>query len=156
MFSIQIQRIHIRFLRKDVCLRWSITVCIIPQQIRTLAHRCADMQVWAPAHGRSYGVENHAKPYATLVFPYVLQHAVAFESIVVLSRTDWLLRERIPWYHDKALAYHRANTFAALRLRLMSEKTAADDITIVTIAALTTVDVSIFPSTASFSKLKLF
>ena len=62
--------------------------------------------------------------------------------MVALSRAFWLLQERIPWQKDSALAYHRANAFAALRLRLTSDVTCADDTTILTIAALTTIDVS--------------
>ncbi len=62
--------------------------------------------------------------------------------MVALSRAAWLLTEGFPWQHDAALAYHRANAFAALRLRLASEKTCTDDATILTIACLTTIDVS--------------
>ncbi len=100
------------------------------------------MQVWAPQHERAFAFEGHPQPYKSLVFPFALQHAVLFESIVAISRASWLLQEGIPWYHDSALAHHRGKAFAALRLRLMSQKTCADDTTILTIAALSTVDVS--------------
>ncbi|KIX06870.1 uncharacterized protein Z518_04846 [Rhinocladiella mackenziei CBS 650.93] len=98
------------------------------------------LQVWAPQHGRALAFEGHSRPYQSLVFPYALEHAVLFESMVALSRASWLLTEGIPWFRDSALAYHRANAFAALRLRLTSEATRADDTTILTIAALTTID----------------
>ncbi len=105
----------------------------------------ADLQVWAPQHGRALAFEGHPKPYQSLVFPYALQHAVLFEGMIALARASWLLQERIPWQTDAALTYHRANAFASLRLRLACEATCADDTTILTIAALTTVDVSIAP-----------
>ena len=76
------------------------------------------------------------------MFPFALERAVVFEAIIALSRASWLLQEKIPWFKESALAYHRANAFAQLRLRLMSQETCADDATIVTIAALTTIDVS--------------
>ncbi|KIW74680.1 hypothetical protein Z517_11450 [Fonsecaea pedrosoi CBS 271.37] len=98
------------------------------------------LQVWAEQHGRALAFEGHPKPYQSLVFPYALEHAVLFEAMVALSRASWLLQEGIPWSKDSALAYHRANAFAALRLRLTSEATCADDTTICTIAALTTID----------------
>jgi hypothetical protein len=101
----------------------------------------ADLQVWAPQHGRALAFEGHTVPYATLVFPYALQRAVLFEALVALSRAFWLVQERLPWQKDTALAFHRANAFAGLQLRLRSPETAADDTTIMTIAALTTVDV---------------
>ncbi|KIW43675.1 uncharacterized protein PV06_04754 [Exophiala oligosperma] len=98
------------------------------------------LQVWAPQHGRAFAFEGHPKPYQSLVFPFALERAVVFEAIVALSRASWLLQERLPWSKDNALALHRANAFAQLRLRLLSEETCADDATIVTIAALTTID----------------
>ncbi|OAL31404.1 hypothetical protein AYO22_00996 [Fonsecaea multimorphosa] len=98
------------------------------------------LQVWAEQHGRALAFEGHPTPYRSLVFPYALEHAVLFEAMVALSRASWLLQEGIPWSKDSALAYHRANAFAALRLRLTSEVTCADDTTICTIAALTTID----------------
>jgi hypothetical protein len=101
----------------------------------------ADLQVWAPQHGRALAFEGHPKPYQSLVFPYALQHGVLFEGMIALARASWLLQERIPWQKDAALTYHRANAFAGLRLRLTSEATCADDTTILTIAALTTIDV---------------
>jgi hypothetical protein len=100
-----------------------------------------DLQVWAPQHGRALAFEGHPKPYQSLVFPYALQHAVLFESMIALARASWLLQERLPWEKDTALAFHRTNAFAALRVRLLSESTCADDTTICTIAALTTIDV---------------
>ena len=101
----------------------------------------AVLQVWAPQHGRALAFEGHPVPYQSLVFPYALQHAVLFEGMIALARASWLQQERIPWQTDAAFAYHRANAFAGLRLRLSSEATCADDTTILTIAALTTVDV---------------
>jgi len=98
------------------------------------------LQVWAPQHGRAFAFEGHPTPYRSLVFPFALERAVVFEAIIALSRASWLLQEKIPWFKDSALAYHRANAFAQLRLRLMSQETCADDATIVTIAALTTID----------------
>jgi hypothetical protein len=100
-----------------------------------------DLQVWAPQHGRALAFEGHPRPYQSLVFPHALQHGLLFESMIALARSSWLLQERIPWQTDTALAYHRTNAFAGLRLRLTSEATCADDTTILTIAALTTIDV---------------
>ena len=102
---------------------------------------CADLQVWAPQHGRALSFEGHPTPYRSLVFPYALQHAVLFEAMIALARASWLLQERIPWQTDAALDKHRANAFAGLHLRLTSEATCADDTTILSIAALTTIDV---------------
>jgi hypothetical protein len=101
-----------------------------------------DIQTWAIEHGRALHIEGHPNPYQSLVFPYALHHGALFESMVCISRASWLLTEGIPWRQDKALAYHRTNAFAALALRMTSEKTCADDTTILTIAALSTVDVS--------------
>lgn len=108
-----------------------------------------DVQTWAIEHGTALQIEGHPNPYHSLVFPYALHHGVLFESMVCIARTSWLLQEGIPWQQDKALAYHRANAFATLGLRMTSEKTCADDTTILTIAALSTVDViSFFPITS--------
>lgn len=101
-----------------------------------------DIQTWAIEHGRGLYIEGHPNPYQSLVFPYSLHHGGLFESMVCIARASWLLTEGIPWRQDKALAYHRANAFAALALRMTSEKTCADDTTILSIAALSTVDVS--------------
>ena len=102
----------------------------------------ADLQVWSPQHGRALAFEGHPRPYQSLVFPYALHEPVLFEALVALSRASWLQRERQPWQKDNALAYHRASAFAGLQLRLKSDVTCADDTTILTIAALTTIDVS--------------
>ncbi|ETI29457.1 hypothetical protein G647_01910 [Cladophialophora carrionii CBS 160.54] len=99
-----------------------------------------DLQVWAPQHGRALAFEGHPKPYQSLVFPHALQNGVLFEAMVALARVSWLLQERLPWQKDAALTRHRANAFAGLKLRMTSETTCADDTTILTIAALTTID----------------
>ncbi|KAI1608614.1 hypothetical protein EDD36DRAFT_87975 [Exophiala viscosa] len=98
------------------------------------------LEVWAPQHGRAFAFEGHPKPYQSLIFPYALERPILFEAIVALSRASWLLQEGIPWSRDAGLAYHRSNAFNALRLRLASEETCADDTTMTTIAALTTID----------------
>ncbi|KAK4942465.1 hypothetical protein LTR10_017761 [Elasticomyces elasticus] len=98
------------------------------------------LEVWAPQHGRAFAFEGHPKPYQSLIFPYALERPILFETIVALSRASWLLQEGIPWSRDAALAYHRTNAFNALRLRLASAETCADDTTMTTIAALTTID----------------
>lgn len=100
-----------------------------------------DFQTWAIEHGTALHIEGHPNPYQSLVFPYSLHHAALFESMLCIARTSWLMTEGIPCQHDKALAYHRTNAFAALALRMTSEETCADDTTILTIAALSTVDV---------------
>ncbi|KAJ9611461.1 hypothetical protein H2200_004645 [Cladophialophora chaetospira] len=98
------------------------------------------LQVWAPQHGRALAFEGHPIPYQSLVFPYALQHGVLFESIVAVARAAWLQQEQIPWQTDTAFTFHRANAFAGLRSRLRSESMCSDDTTILTIAALTTID----------------
>lgn len=116
-----------------------IRLCLSTAPLLT---QLADLQVWAPQHGRGLSFEGHPQPYESLVFPHALQHAVLFEALIALSQASWLLQEGYSWLHDSALAYHRANAFAALRVRLESDKTCADDTTIMSIAALTTIDVS--------------
>lgn len=100
-----------------------------------------DFQTWAVEHGTALHIEGHPSPYQSLVFPYSLQHAALFESMLCIARTSWLMAEGIPCHQDKALMHHRTNAFAALALRLASQETCADDTTILTIAALSTVDV---------------
>lgn len=126
------------------CVPRMVKHCNVTLQSRalsTILTAYIDLQVWAPQHGRAFAFEGHPKPYQSLVFPFALERAVVFEAIIALSRASWLLQERLPWSKDNALALHRANAFAQLRLRLLSEETRADDATIVTIAALTTIDV---------------
>ncbi|KEF62537.1 uncharacterized protein A1O9_00510 [Exophiala aquamarina CBS 119918] len=105
-----------------------------------------DVQTWAIEHGTALQIEGHPNPYHSLVFPYALHHGALFESMVCIARTSWLLQEGIPWQQDKALAYHRANAFATLGLRMTSENTCADDTTILTIAALSTFGDLLHPS----------
>ena len=124
---------------------------VVPRMVKYCEHNSsvvmfsltttADTQVWAQQHGRALAFEGHPKPYLSLVFPYALQRPVLFEGIIALARAFWLLQERIAPLTDTALAYHRANAFAGLRQRLASDTTCSDDTTILTIAALTTIDV---------------
>jgi Fungal specific transcription factor domain len=104
----------------------------------------ADLRVWAPQQGKPFAFEGHPNPYLSLLFPYALQHAVLFESIVALCRVASLLNQGMSTDYDRAFAYHHNNTRYALQMRLNSTATCADDITILTIAALATIDVSLF------------
>ena len=102
------------------------------------------VRVWAPRHGRGFAIEGHPTPYLSLLFPYALQHAVLFESVIALSRVFSLLTLGKSILDDRAFAYHHYNTKYALQNRLNSNATCADDVTILTVACLSTIDVSLF------------
>lgn len=102
----------------------------------------SDLRVWAPQQGKPFAVEGHPNPYLTLVFPYALQHAVLFESIVAMCRVSSLQARQVVAVHDRGFAYHHTNARHALQLRLDSAATCADDVAILTLGALATIDVS--------------
>lgn len=103
----------------------------------------SDLRVWAPQQGKPFAVEGHSNPYLSLVFPYALQHAVLFESIVAMCRVSSLQAQQMAAVQDRGFVYHHANAKDALQLRLESSTTCADDVTILTLAALATIDVSL-------------
>jgi hypothetical protein len=96
---------------------------------------------WAPGKGRGFDSKDHPSPYVSLVFPYALQHAVLFESIVALSRATSQLQLGTFSQHDRAFVYHHGNAKSALQTRINSSATCSDDLTVLTIACLSTIDV---------------
>ena len=101
------------------------------------------LRVWAPQQGKPFAFEGHPNPYLSLLFPYALQQPVLFESIVALCRVSWLLENGIDTTQDRAFLYHHGSTRDGLQKRLSSDDTAADDTTLLTVAALSTIDYSL-------------
>lgn len=78
----------------------------------------------------------------SLVFPYILQDADAFEAFICLSRASFLMDQELDVAGDRALAYHYRNSKIALAKRLDSPATRADDTTLLVLAAVASSDVS--------------
>ena len=62
-----------------------------------------------------------------------------------MCRASWLLEHGESVLHDRAFAYHHNNTKYALQKRLEGAETCADDETMLTMLAVTTIDVRFFP-----------
>jgi len=139
----------ILFLPAVVCLPWSSIVCLCRAAAAPkFSEGChltwsAVLHEWAPQHGRGFAFDGHPNPYLSLLFPFALQHDVLFECIISLSRASWLLARGESCIHDRAFMYHHSNSLAMVRQRLMSKQECADDITILTVAGLTAIDVGI-------------
>lgn len=101
--------------------------------------------MWAPQQGKPFGFDGHPNPYLSLLWPYALQHASLFEGLVAMCRASWLLEHGQSTLHDRAFAYHHNNTKYALQKRLESVDTYADDETMLTMLAVTTIDVRLHP-----------
>ena len=99
--------------------------------------------MWAPQQGRPFAFDGHPNPYLSLLWPYALQHPVLFEGIVAMCRASWLLEHGYDTLQDRGLAYHHNNTKHSLQKRLDNPETCADDTTMLTVLALTTIDVSL-------------
>lgn len=62
-----------------------------------------------------------------------------------MCRASWLLEHGESILHDRAFAYHHNNTKYALQRRLENADTCSDDETMLTMLAVTTIDVSRIP-----------
>jgi hypothetical protein len=113
------------------------------------------LHVWAPQQGKPFGFEGHPNPYLSLLWPFALQHAPVFEGLVAMCRASWLLEHGESTLHDRAFAYHLNNTKHALQKRLENAETGADDVTMLTVLALTTIDVSSTLSSNTSSALTM-
>lgn len=58
-----------------------------------------------------------------------------------MCRASWLLEHQQSALYDRAFTYHKNNTICALQKRLESVDTYADDATMLTMLAVTTIDV---------------
>jgi hypothetical protein len=74
-----------------------------------------------------------------------LQHGLLFEGVVAVARASRLLALEQSPVNDAAFQYHFNNTKRVLQLRVDSPDNFADDL-LLTLAALSTVDVSAYPS----------
>lgn len=64
-----------------------------------------------------------------------------FESIVAVCRASQLLEQNMDVTNDRAFAFHHQNAQMALQKRLDFPETQSDDTSLLTLAALATIDV---------------
>jgi len=115
----------------------------------------AVIQVWAPQHGVPFALEGHSNPYLSLLWPFALQHDMCFEAIIALCRAAWLTDQGRSSRHDGAYVFHRRNVMDTLRKRLLVSHQCADDATILTIAALGTIDYVLGDHTSAVSNVQV-
>lgn len=98
------------------------------------------VQVWAPQHGGPFAIEGHSNPYLSLLWPFVLQHDILFEGVIALCLASWLMPQGIRASEDRAFIYHHNNTLAKLQQRLIDPQQCCDDVTLLTMTCLGTID----------------
>jgi len=71
-------------------------------------------------------LHNEPNPHITLLFPFALQHATLFESIITVCRASELICLGRSASDDMVFLHHRAQTISTLRSKLRSNDFAGD------------------------------
>ncbi len=89
-----------------------------------------------------YTVEGHENPHMTLLFPFMMQSAMLFESIIALCRASILICVGKTASDDRALTYHRTRAIKGVSESL-STTGATEDAVLLSVAMLLTLEVSL-------------
>ena len=90
-----------------------------------------------------YTVHGHENPHITLLFPFMMQNAMLFESVIALCRASILICVGKPAPEDRALTYHRQRAIKSVAESL-STSDATNDAVVLSVAMLLTLEVCRF------------
>lgn len=99
------------------------------------------LQVWAPQQSKPFAIDGHPDPWRSLLFPFALQHAVLFESVVAVGRASQVIARGQSPLDDMPFLHHFDNARRALQIRVNSTASFADDL-IMSLGALSTAEVT--------------
>lgn len=97
------------------------------------------LSICAPVDKEGFSVSGHPNPHMTMLFPFMCQHSLLFESIITLCRASILLCVGKSTSEDKALLYHRARTMNGVSKALSTDEAVNDDV-LLTVAMLLTLE----------------
>jgi hypothetical protein len=87
----------------------------------------------------TYSVSGHPNPHMTMLFPFMCQNSILFESVISLCRASILLCVGKPASEDKALLTHRARAIKGVSAALSTEEAVNDNV-LLSVAMLLTLE----------------
>jgi hypothetical protein len=99
------------------------------------------LSICAPENKEGFTVVGHENPHMSMLFPFMLQHALLFESIIALCRASVLMCVGRSTSEDKPFIYHRTRAIKGVSEALSTEEATNDNI-LLSVAMLLTLEVS--------------
>lgn len=98
------------------------------------------ISICAPVDEEHFMVSGHGNPHMSMLFPFMCQHALLFESIIALCRASILMCVGKSTSEDKAFIYHRSRAIKGVSEALSTDEATNDGI-LLSVAMLLTLEV---------------